>query len=187
VRIRAKEEDMGRWFVVAFVVAAVALLALFWGGTLLPRSWFYQQRRPTRFGRLVNSATAWLFGTLPLPGSQVSLETRGRRTGRVHAIPVVIGEYEGERYLVSMLGERSGWVPNIRAAGGRAVIKRGRRQAVSLETVPVDERAPIIKAYLRRAPGARPHIKLSPDDPIEAFERIAHEYPVFRIAPASPR
>lgn len=173
---------MKRWF----VVVLVAFVVLLWQGERLPRSWFYRQRRPTRLGRLVNSATAWLFGSVPTP-FMVSLETCGRRTGRVHAIPVVIGEFEGERYLVSMLGERSGWVPNIRAAGGRAVIKHGGRREVQLVEVPVDERAPIIRAYLRRAPGARPHIKLSPDDPIEAFERVAGEYPVFRIAPASPR
>jgi hypothetical protein len=167
---------MKRWF----VVVLVAFVVLLWQGERLPRSWFYRQRRPTRFGRLVNSATAWLFGSVPTP-FMVSLETRGRRTGRIHAVPVVVGEYEGERYLVSMLGERSGWVPNIRAAGGRAVIKHGRRQEVSLEDVPVAERAPIIKAYLRRAQGARPHIEVAHDAPVVAFEAVAHRYPVFRI------
>ena len=50
-----------------------------------------------------------------------------------------------------------------------------------LVEVPVSERAPIIKAYLRRAPGARLHITVPLDAPLEAFEAIAPEHPVFRI------
>jgi hypothetical protein len=142
---------------------------------------FYRHDRPTRLGRLLNSGWSRAYGTGVLPDYWVSLETRGRKTGRVHAIPVVIGEYEGGRYLVSMLGERSGWVPNIRAAGGRAVIKHGRRQEVLLVEVPVDQRAPIIKAYLRRANGARPHIRVAHNAPIAEFEKVAADHPVFRI------
>lgn len=171
------------------LVAGMAPLALFVGlflcGVLLPNRTFYHDRRPTRFGRVVNGVSAWLYRLPFLPGFLVSLETRGRRTGRAYTIPVVVADYAGERYLVSMLGERSGWVPNIRAARGRAVIKHGRRRDVILEDVPVDQRAPIIKAYVRRARGGRPHIPVSPDDPVEAFERIAGEYPVFRITPVS--
>ncbi len=176
------EAEVRRWLLVA-AVALGAFLALAWGGVLLPRRWFYKDRRPTKLGRLVNDATARLYGTLPLPG-MASLETVGRRSGRVHAVPVAIGDYKGEHYLVSMLGERSAWVPNVRAAGGRAVIRHGGRREVQLVEVPVEERATIIKAYLKRAPGARPHIKLSPGDPLEQFERIADQYPVFRILPA---
>jgi hypothetical protein len=80
-----------------------------------------------------------------------------------------------------MLGERSPWVRNVRAAGGRVVIRHGRRRAVRLVEVPPDERGPVIKAYLARAIGARPHIPVDPAAPIEAFEPIARAYPVFRI------
>ena len=60
-----------------------------------------------------------------------------------------------------MLGERSPWVHNVRAAGGRAVIRHGRRHEVRLIEVPPDERAPVIKAYLERAVGARPISRLT--------------------------
>jgi hypothetical protein len=43
------------------------------------------------------------------------------------------------------------------------------------------ERAPILKAYLRRAPGARPHIAVHKDAPLEQFERIAASLPTFRV------
>jgi hypothetical protein len=43
------------------------------------------------------------------------------------------------------------------------------------------QRAPILKAYLRIAPGARPHMAISKDAPISQFETIAAQYPVFRV------
>jgi deazaflavin-dependent oxidoreductase (nitroreductase family) len=111
----------------------------------------------------------------------VSLETSGARTGRRRSIPVVLADYDGERYIVSMLGERSPWVRNIRAAGGAAVIRHGRRQSVHLAELPPAARAPVLKAYLARAVDARPHFSVAWDAPVDAFEQIAPEYPVFRV------
>ena len=55
---------------------------------------------------------------MPLAWASVlSLEVAGRRTGRVISFPLVMADYEGERYLVPMLGEDSNWVRNLRAAG----------------------------------------------------------------------
>ncbi len=45
---------------------------------------------------------------------------------------------------------------------------------------------PILKAYLSRAVGGRPHIPVDPEAPLEAFERIAPDFPVFRIDPVGP-
>lgn len=142
---------------------------------------FYRDGRPNLAGRAVGQAWALVSGLGLTPSWGVALETTGHRTGRTSSIPLVIGEHGGERYLVSMLGERSPWVRNVRAAGGHAVIRHGRRRAVRLVEVPPDERAPLIKAYLARAIGARPHIPVDPAAPIEAFEPIAAAYPVFRI------
>ena len=99
----------------------------------------------------------------------------------------MLAEYGGERYIVSMLGERSPWVRNIRASGGRAVIKHGRRSEVHLAELPPDGRAAVIKAYLARAIDARPHFPVPWDAPVEAFEQIDSAYPVFRIEAASER
>ena len=65
--------------------------------------------------------------------------------------------------------------------GGRAAIKHGRQSEVHLVEVPPEARAAVIKAYLARAIDARPHFPVAWDAPIEAFERIASTYPVFRI------
>ncbi|HET6867182.1 MAG TPA: hypothetical protein VFH80_14780 [Solirubrobacteraceae bacterium] len=43
-------------------------------------------------------------------------------------------------------------------------------------------RAPILRRYLELAPGARAHFPLDPGAPLEQFEQIAEQYPVFRIS-----
>ncbi|MBL8131835.1 MAG: nitroreductase family deazaflavin-dependent oxidoreductase, partial [Anaerolineae bacterium] len=117
------------------------------------------------------------------PNYLVTLEVTGRKSGRVIALPVVVALVEGQRYLVSMLGDEAQWVLNVRAAQGKAFIRSGRRISVLLEEVPAAQRAPILKAYLRRAPGARPHIPVSKDAPLADFEGVAADYPAFRIVP----
>jgi hypothetical protein len=87
----------------------------------------------------------------------------------------------GERYLVSMLGEDTNWVRNIRAAGGRARLVHGRSEEVLLIEVGSSQRAAILKAYLQIAPGARPHFPVSKDAPVAEFEKIASKYPVFKL------
>jgi hypothetical protein len=71
--------------------------------------------------------------------------------------------------------------PHIRAASGKAVLRHGRREEVRLEEIAALERAPILKAYLERAPGARPHIAVDRNAPRSEFERIAASIPVFRV------
>jgi hypothetical protein len=89
---------------------------------------------------------------------------------------------DGQRYLVSMLGENVQWVHNVRAAGGRAVLRSGGREEIQLEEVPTDQRAPILRAYLQRAPGARPHVPVNKDATLADFQRVAAAFPVFRLA-----
>jgi hypothetical protein len=83
-----------------------------------------------------------------------------------------------------MLGPEVAWTRNLRAAQGLAVIRHGRTERVRLEEIPVEGRAPVIKAYLRRAPGARPHVPIDKDAPLAEFEKIAAQIPVFRVLPA---
>ena len=116
-----------------------------------------------------------------LPNYAVTLEVVGRRSGRALAFPLVMVVGGGERYLVSMLGTEVEWVRNLRAAHGRALLRHGRRESVLLEEVPVEQRAPLLKAYLRRAPGARPHMPVDKDAPLEEFAAIAPRIPVFRV------
>jgi len=146
------------------------------------KRWMYRGNRPDRLARAMNwlSAVQFKAGVLS-PRRAVTLEVRGRRSGRLVSVPLVVVEWQGGRFLVSMLGQDVNWVRNVRAAGGRAVLHRGRRTPVMLQEVAVAARAPILRRYLALAPGARPHIPVSRYAPVEAFEAVADRYPVFRV------
>ena len=149
--------------------------------------WMYRSGRPNRLAAFLNGI--WrLVGLAGLPPHRLNtLEVRGRRTGRPTSFPVVVADYEGDRYLVAMLGQDVNWVANVRASGGRAVLRHGHREVVRLEEVDPDARAPILRRYLELAPGARAHIPVDQRAPLVEFERIASQYPVFRIRADSPR
>jgi hypothetical protein len=88
---------------------------------------------------------------------------------------------DGQRYLVSMLGDDVAWVRNLRAAGGYARLRHGTTERVRLEEIPVKERGPVLKEYVRRAPGARAHVAVDTDAPLQQFEAVAGRIPVFRV------
>ena len=48
---------------------------------------------------------------------------------------------------------------------------------------PVQDRAPIIKAYLTQVPFGRLHVAVDHTAAVSAFEAIADRYPVFRVEP----
>jgi deazaflavin-dependent oxidoreductase (nitroreductase family) len=146
---------------------------------------FYRGAHPNLIGRIVNSLFAMIHSSGLGPSYMVTLEVLGRKSGRLITLPVAIALVDGQRYLVSMLGNEAQWVQNVRAANGQAFVRRGGRTPVQLEEVPVDQRAPILKAYLQRAPGARPHIPVDKSAPVAAFEAVAPSFPVFRIVPVN--
>jgi len=143
--------------------------------------WLYHGQRPNWIARILNRAWAVVASSGIAYNFIVTLEVIGRKSGRIVSLPVVIAIVDSQRYLVSMLGDNVQWVLNVRAAGGQAAIRSGRRKAVQLDEVPIDQRAPILKAYLKRAPGARPHMPVDKNAPLVEFEKIAADYPVFHI------
>lgn len=144
----------------------------------------YHDWRPTRLGRLVNRLTGWRSANRLAPPFLQTPEVRGRVSGKVRATPVVIATVESQRYLVSMLGERSEWVRNVEASGGMATLRHGSREPVRLVALPVDQRAPILREYVRVAESGRRHFPLAPGASLDEFAAIADRYPVFRIEPA---
>jgi hypothetical protein len=141
----------------------------------------YEGGHPNHLARTLNGIWGRLAVAGIAPARLSALEVRGRKSGRTVSFPVVVADLKGERYLVAMLGEVSEWAKNVRAAGGEAVLIHGRREPIRLQEVEVDRRAPILRRYLKLAPGARPHFPAAPDDDLAAFERIAADYPVFRV------
>lgn len=147
-------------------------------------------RRPGRLRRQVSRVVAWLAGAGLTPANTIRLEVTGRRTGRVRAFAVTTAAWQGDLYLVSLAGE-SDWVRNLRAAGGRAVIRHGYRRRVRTEEVPIHRRAPVLGAYLERralskssSRAARDYFGVKAHPPVEDLERIAERYPVFKVTPA---
>ncbi len=144
-----------------------------------PRRW----NAPSRIARILNRASAAVASSGVASNYLVTLEVTGRKPGRTISLPLVMAVVHGQRYLVSMLGDDVHWVQNIRTAGGRAVLRSGGREEVQLEEVPADQRAPILRAYLQRAPGARPHVPVNKDAALAEFQKIAAAFPVFRAVP----
>ena len=143
--------------------------------------WIYRGQRPNWIAKTLNRMGAAVASTGVTSNIMVTLETTGRKSGRTISQPMVVPIVDRQRYLVSMLGENVNWVKNVRAAGGKAVLRSGSREEVQIEEVLIDQRAPILKAYLKRAPGARPHIPVDKDAPLADFEKVAADFPVFRV------
>jgi len=147
------------------------------------KRWLYRGGRPRRIAAMMNRLSAWLHSLGIAPNYAVTLEVRGRRSGRTIRLPLVMSVVEGQRYLVSMLGPDADWVLNAKAAGGNVTLLHGRREDVHLEEVPLDQRAQLVKAYLKRAPGARPHVPVTKDAPLSEFEKVSAQIPVFHVLP----
>lgn len=147
--------------------------------------YFYRGWRPTRLGRMVSRSWAWASGLGLTPPILLTLQVQDRHSGRIGNTVLAVATHEGQRYLVSMLGDDSEWVRNVRAAGGAAFIKRGLSRPVVLTEIPPAQRAPILKAWCQVATSGRRHLPVAHDAPISAFEAIAADYPVFRIDPAA--
>jgi deazaflavin-dependent oxidoreductase (nitroreductase family) len=133
---------------------------------------------------MLNRGFATVHGSSLAPDHWITLEVVGRRSGRTISFPLVMAVLDGDRYLVSMLGRDAGWIRNVKATEGHAVLRHGRPEPVRLEELEVEKRGPVLKAYLQRAPGARPHIPVDKDAPLEEFEAIAEQFPVFRVVTA---
>jgi hypothetical protein len=145
------------------------------------KRWMYREGRPNFLARILNRGWAIIHSTGIAPNYLVTLEVAGRKSGKITSFPLAMTVINGERYLVSMLGTETNWVQNIKAAGGKARLRHGIIEQVLLKEVDDRQKASILKAYLQIAPGARPHISVSKDAPISEFEKIASNYPVFRL------
>lgn len=143
----------------------------------------YAGGRGDTFARVTARFWAVVHGSALAPPRWVTLEVPGRRTGDLTRFPLGLADVDGRWYLVSMLGECA-WVWNVRAADGRAVLRRGRPRHVQLVEVPVAERAPIIRRFVQVAPGGRPHVRVDRHQPVKAFEAVAADHPVFQVLPA---
>jgi hypothetical protein len=98
--------------------------------------------KPPWFTRAIFNKVAMATGI----GSSETLTVTRRITKQPQQIPVVVPEVDGVKYLVSTRGE-TGWVKNVRAIPDVMV---GDQKYVATE-IPVEQRAPILAVYKRKA------------------------------------
>ena len=91
------------------------------------KNWLYRSGRPNWLASLLNRFWAVVHAFGIAPNYLVTLEVRGRRSGRKMDLPLVIVILEGDRYLVSMLGAEANWVRNVKAATSLYVTDDARR------------------------------------------------------------
>ena len=140
--------------------------------------------KPSGVVKVMNGLFGWLASIGLMPGDTVRLQVKGRKSGQVRSVAVTWVEHEGNRYLVAPRGNTE-WARNVKAAGGEAILKHRKSERVRLEEVPLEQRAPIIKSYLKKtAMVTKREFGIEPDAPIEEFEKIAGRHPVLRVMPA---
>jgi hypothetical protein len=141
--------------------------------------------RPAASSNVFNNAVARLTRLgISVWGSRV-LYVRGRSSGELRSTPVNLLTVDGVRYLVAPRGVTQ-WVRNVRAAGGQAQLRVGRRaEDVRLAELADDAKPALLRAYLKRwwfevgvffdgVTAKAPEAKL---------REIAPGYPVFRVEP----
>jgi deazaflavin-dependent oxidoreductase (nitroreductase family) len=118
---------------------------------------------------------------LSIRGSRI-LAVPGRKSGKVHTVPVNLLSFEGGRYLLAPRGNTN-WVRNMRAAGGGELRLGRKRERFRARELADAEKPPLLRAYLKlwsmetgRFFGGVKH-----DAPDEEIARIAPNHPVFRI------
>ncbi len=101
------------------------------------KRWMYRSGHPGVPARMLNRILAMHFSAgLLSPRRAMTLEVPARNTAASSRSPVVFAEYEGERYVRSMLAKDANWVRNARAAGSSGRTNRpgpvGRSASVRL-------------------------------------------------------
>ena len=114
------------------------------------------------------------------------LRTRGRRSGAVRTVPVVVLRHRGRTWLVSPFGEAA-WVHNVRASGVAELEHRRRAEPVRLTEVDGATRLEVLRRYrsrFRLVGYVRTAFADTPLHDDAAMVDAARRHPVFAVAPA---
>jgi len=136
--------------------------------------------RPGWSARVANRLGALSFAKGMGPNAACHARSPGAQIRTDHFVPGCRHRLPGERYLVSMLGQKANWGAETCAQITMAFWYAGRREEVTLVEDLSDHRAAILRRYLELAAGARPFFTVDRRAPLDDFERIVDQYPVFR-------
>jgi deazaflavin-dependent oxidoreductase (nitroreductase family) len=126
--------------------------------------------RPPWAARVIGGRAARWFR----PSVVSRLSVPGRTTGHRRSVPVALLEHEGADYLVAAYGDTE-WSRNLRAAGTGELTRRSGPERFSATEVPVEERPPLIEAYVDRfgrLPNVARTFRALPDP---------EDHPIFRV------
>lgn len=156
--------------------------------------------KPYRVGLFVranNAVMRSLIGAGVRIGTFAVLTVPGRRTGRPVHVPLVVFSDGGNRYLVASYGIVN-WVRNLRAADGRAELRRGHStEKITTVELPPEQAGPILRISLQNGPPGiprpivrifrrffvLPYLDVDLNSPVDDFVRSAVNHPVFRVQP----
>jgi deazaflavin-dependent oxidoreductase (nitroreductase family) len=142
-----------------------------------------EYKAPSAVEKLFNQIFGFLAGLGLAPSFIYLLQVKGRKSGKTYATAVNLMEFRGKQFLVAPRG-RTQWVKNAEAAG-EVTLKRGARRKFRLRVLTDGERPEVLKEYLTRYKSAvQKFFPVSPDAGIEAFQKIAQQYPAYELIPA---
>lgn len=157
--------------------------------------------RVNLFVRANNAAMRSLIRAGIRIGTFAILTLPGRKTGRPVHVPIVVFCDGDGRYLVASYGIVN-WVHNLRAADGRAQLRRGRdSEMITATELPPEQAGPILRFSLRSGPPGvprpivrvfrrffvLPYLDVDMGSSDDDFVRSARNHPVFRLQPAVQR
>jgi deazaflavin-dependent oxidoreductase (nitroreductase family) len=143
--------------------------------------------RPNAFERLLNRAIEALVRLgIGLPHMRV-LEVRGRKTGKLYALPVDLLTEQGKLFLVAPRGYTQ-WVRNAETSG-EVTLRRGKSvERYRLRALTDAEKPPILKAYLDRfRREVQRYFPIPAGSPAEQFASLASQYPAYELIRVPPR
>ena len=157
--------------------------------------------KPYRVGVFVRSNNAVMRSLIRAGvriGTFAVLTVPGRRTGRPVHVPLVVFPYSGNRHLVASYGVVN-WVRNLRAADGRAELRRGRAtDKITAIELSAEQAGPILRFSLQIGPPGiprlivrmfrrffvLPYLDVDMNSSDDDFARSARNHPVFLVQSA---
>jgi deazaflavin-dependent oxidoreductase (nitroreductase family) len=132
---------------------------------------------------VMNRLIKWMNRVGIRPAGAQTLAVRGRKSGQMRTNPVNPFELDGRTYLLAPRGTTE-WVRNLRAAGGEAELRSGRKtQRFHASELDDADKLPMLRLYMDKwAWEVKSFLEIDPKAPDEELRRIAPNHPIFQIS-----
>lgn len=118
-------------------------------------------------------------------GNMTLLTVPGRKSGQPRTTPIWVTEHHGQRWVISPYGQVN-WVHNLRVASEATLTRAHHTERISAVELSAREAAPMLKQTLATAPSfLLAYFDVTPDSPLEDFEREVPHHPVFLLKSVS--